>query len=71
MKPLTPEEQLQMQLDVERLKEQIKDMNMQLEVLHKITDMLEKYMISNNSTVTSHHELIKTVAEKLMRMERV
>lgn len=65
MKPLTPEEQIQMQLDVSAMKSKIEDLKAQIEGLSHYNAQLEKSIFSTNDVIKSHHELLAVIADKV------
>jgi hypothetical protein len=65
LKPLTPGEQFQLQLDVQNLKVACEEMKKEVEVLSGIYQQLRNGILSISTSVESHHELLKIVVEKI------
>ena len=65
MKPLTPEEQFQMQLDVGNLKATVETMQEQLLTLGNVLSKTTDGLLAVNTTVTAHHGLMKAMVEKI------
>jgi len=65
MKPLTPEEQFQMQLDVNNMKVQLTDLQSQILAINDAVVMNQKALLVSNETITAHHGLMKAMVEKI------
>jgi len=65
MKPLTPEEQFQIQLDVENIKVIVKELREQVLALSNALLKTNEGLIAVNTTVTAHHGLMKAMVEKI------
>jgi hypothetical protein len=65
MKPLTPEEQLQMQLEVQSSKIIITDLQEQVLALSNALTNIQIGILSINTAVEAHHELLKEIVEKI------
>lgn len=66
MKPLTPEEQFQMQLDVENLKVMVNELREQVLALSNSLHTTNTGLLAVNETVTAHHTLLKDIVGKLV-----
>jgi len=65
MKPLTNDEQLQLQLDIQHLKVEVEQLKKDIWILSDLVNAKHELLMATNNTIKAHHELLETIVDKI------